>query len=356
MKTIMLAFVCYYIGGIGITSGYHRLWSHRSYDASFPVKFMLLIAGTGAFEGSVFSWCSDHRAHHRYTDTDKDPYSVNKGFWWAHMGWLLWKREETDPSMGQSSTIDISDLQKDPLLRIQDKYYIVWATLIGLLAPTLIAGYFWDDWTGGFLIGAMAKSVFLQQCTFFINSLAHTWGKSTYSDQHTARDSYIVSLFTFGEGYHNFHHEFPYDYRNGLDWYSYDPGKWLIRFLSYFGLTYNLKRFPADLFHKGKIQMLQQELDRLAAQWNWGKQVQELPTMTMQQFKSRVAEGSSLVIVDGIVHDVTNFADKHPGGKLILERFLGLDATKAFHGKVYNHSKAAKNLLATLRMAKIISN
>jgi len=351
-KTLVLAFICYYIGGVGITAGYHRLWSHRSFDASFPVRVMLLGMGTGAFEGSVFSWCADHRAHHRFTDTEKDPYSVSKGFMWAHVGWLLWKRDETpeDPVY----QIDISDLKKDPLLVHQDRYYLFWAGFIGLIMPTLIAGFGWGDWRGGFFFGAMAKSVFLQHATFFINSLAHTWGTATYSDRHSPRDSYIVSLFTFGEGYHNFHHEFPYDYRNGLEWFHYDPGKWLIRGLNYIGLTYNLKRFPSDLFHKGQIQMKQKELDRQKSQWNWGSHPDALPTLTNKQYKARVSEGSSLMIVDGIVHDVTHFLDKHPGGRSILAKFIGLDATRAFNGKVYNHSDAARNLLSTLRMARVV--
>jgi len=356
-KTILLAFICYYIGGIGITTGYHRLWSHRSFDAALPVRFILLIMGTGAFEGSVFNWCIDHRAHHRFTDTDKDPYSAHRGFWWSHVGWLLWKRDDlTEDSIGpvSSNGVDISDLKKDPLLLIQHKYYGIWALLIGLLAPMFIAGYFWGDWRGGFFFGAMAKSVFLQHCTFFINSLAHYWGDATYSDQKTPRDSYLVSIFTFGEGYHNFHHEFPYDYRNGLNWFHYDPGKWIIRSLNIFGLTWNLKRFPSDLFHKGKIIMMQKELDKLKSMWNWGKQVEQLPSMTLQQYKSRVKEGACLILIEGAVHDVTKFLDSHPGGRSVMEKYLGLDATNAFNGKVYNHSLAGRNLLATLRVAKLV--
>jgi len=232
-----LVFFCYYIGGVGITTGYHRLWSHRSFDAAFPVRLILLLMGTGAFEGSVFNWCLDHRAHHRFTDTDKDPYNANRGFWWSHMGWLLWKRDdeiiEDDVGPNSVNGVDITDLKKDSLLRLQHRYYGIFAALVGLLLPMFIAGYFWGDWRGGFFYAAVAKSVFLQHCTFFINSLAHTWGDATYSDQKTPRDSYLVSIFTFGEGYHNFHHEFPYDYRNGLRWFHYDPGKWIIRTLNF---------------------------------------------------------------------------------------------------------------------------
>jgi len=313
--------------------------------------------GTGAFEGSVFNWCLDHRAHHRFTDTDKDPYNANKGFWWSHVGWLFWKRDEeiTEDEIGPNSIngVDISDLKKDYLLVIQHRYYGILAAVLGLLLPTVISGYFWGDWKGGFFLAAIAKSVFLQHCTFFINSLAHTYGDATYSDQKTPRDSYIVSIFTFGEGYHNFHHEFPYDYRNGLNWFHYDPGKWIIRTLNVLGLTWNLKRFPSDLFHKGKLLMKQKELDKLKSLYTWGRSIESLPVMTWQQYKSRVQEGAGLILIDGAIHDVTKFLDKHPGGRSVMEKFVGLDATKAFNGKVYNHSLAARNLLATLRIAKL---
>ena len=273
------------------------------------------------------------------------------------MGWVLWKRGDNKPnstSPNNPLNVDITDLLQDPILQFQHKYFPILTFLTGVIIPCFIAGYFWNDWYGGLFIAGFAKSVFLQHCTFFINSLAHSWGELTFSDKQTARDSYIVSLFTFGEGYHNFHHEFPYDYRNGLDWYSYDPGKWLIKGLDYIGLTYNLKRFPPELFQKGKIQMVEKVIEQQKKQLFLGKQVNELPTMTMQQYKSRVAEGSSLILIDGVVHDVAHFKEQHPGGKSLVEKFLGLDASQAFNGKVYDHSNAARNLLATQRVAKIV--
>jgi len=191
------------------------------------------------------------------------------------------------------------------------------------------------------------------QATFFINSLAHYWGDFTYSDQRTPRDSYFVSLLTWGEGFHNFHHEFPYDYRNGLLWYHYDPGKWLISILSYFGLTFNLKRFKIDLIKKGVIQMKQQKLDSEKSKFNWGVPLQKLPFMTMQEFNSRSAEGSSLILIDNLIYDVAKFSDEHPGGKKILISYIGKDATQAFNGSVYNHSNAARNELTTMKIARL---
>jgi stearoyl-CoA desaturase (delta-9 desaturase) len=224
LKTAILAFIMFYVGGIGITSGYHRLWSHRSYDAHPIVKAPLLVMATWTFEGSCFSWCHDHRIHHRFTDTIKDPYNAKRGFFHSHIGWMFWRRDAWGPEFHEIVQTDISDLQADPLLQFQHRYYAPLAIFFGLIMPTLIAGFGWGDWLGGLLIAGFTKAVFIQQFTFFINSLAHYWGDATYSDQRTPRDSIFVSLWTWGEGFHNFHHEFPYDYRNGLLWYHYDPG------------------------------------------------------------------------------------------------------------------------------------
>jgi len=258
--------------------------------------------------------------------------------------------KQSDDKIGKT---DMTDLQKDPVLRFQDKYYGVLALLSGFIIPILICGYGWGDFWGGFYFAACLKTVVLMQATFCINSLAHYYGESTFSDQRSPRDSYVVSLITFGEGFHNFHHEFPYDYRNGVKSYAYDPGKWLIYLLSLFGFTYNLKRFPHNEIMKGELQMLEKKLNQRKANVNYGPDPQTLPEYSWEQLISRSAEGSRLIVVDGIVHDVAEFQNTHPGGKKILEFFIGKDATNAFNGDVYNHSFAARNLLSLLRVGRM---
>jgi len=348
-KTYALSFAAYYIAGIGVTAGYHRLFSHRSYDAVLPVRIVLAIMGTSAFEMSVLNWCCDHRAHHRFTDTDKDPYNIQKGFWWAHMGWVLYYRKEPAAS-------DISDLEAQWFLRFQHKYFLPLALFTGFILPMLIAGYFWDDWKGGLLIGGVLSKVVMLHCTFCINSLAHYLGEATYSDQRTPRDSPITSLVTFGEGYHNFHHEFPYDYRNGIKFCHYDPGKWVIASLSWFGLAYNLKRFPSSLFEKGEIHMATKKLAARSAKLFWGKPLADLPMYTREMVEE-VSEKreKTWVIIEETVYDVSEFADTHPGGKKILATYFGKDATKAFNGTVYNHSLAARHMLDTMRVGRVPS-
>eukprot|EP01133_Synstelium_polycarpum_P014033 gene14033-16542_t len=350
IKTYIVAFCSYYIAGIGITAGYHRLFSHRSYDAVWPIRVILTLMGTSAFEMSAIEWCHDHRAHHRFTDTEKDPYNVKKGFWWAHMGWLIFRREEGPDA-------DVSDLKADWVLQLQDRYYTPLAILLGIVLPTWICGHYWGDWRGGFFIAGVASKVLMMQCTFCINSLAHYIGEATYTDQRSPRDSAITSLVTFGEGYHNFHHEFPYDYRNGVHATAYDPGKWLICFLSWFGLSYNLKRFPDELFAKGKIQMAEKRALEQRQKLFWGKPLEELPRMDKEQFKHQVvAEGKQWIIIADVIYDVTDFIVKHPGGKQYINDYIGKDATRAFDGAVYNHSYAARNILDTLRVAVLVKS
>ncbi len=226
-----MIFIC----GLSITGGYHRLFSHKSYRAAWPVRLFFLIFATGAFEGSVLEWSTDHRRHHRYTDSDKDPYDISKGFWFAHIGWLI----KLDPSDRDFS--NVADLQEDALVRFQHRFNVILGVLVGFALPTAIAAL-WGDWLGGLIVAGALRIAINHHTTFAINSICHLWGKRTYSKRQSARDNWVTALFTFGEGYHNFHHQFPLDYRNGIRAYDYDPTKWLIKGLSYVGLASDLKK------------------------------------------------------------------------------------------------------------------
>jgi len=346
IKTYIFAVIWYFCTGLGITAGYHRLWAHRAYDARLPVRLVLMFCGTGAVEGSIRWWCRDHRAHHRYTDTPKDPYSAKFGFFWAHMGWMFMKQDPLN--IGKA---DVSDLNADPMIRFQHRNYLWLAPLISFVLPCLFAGFGWGDFRGGFFIAGVARLVFVHHATFFVNSLAHTFGTHSFDDKHTPRDSVITALLTLGEGYHNFHHEFPHDYRNGIRFYHYDPTKWLIRVLAFFGLTYNLSVFPENEVRKGYAQMQQKKLDQLKVKLTWGPDVAALPEWTPDDVQNAIKNGKAVMIIDGLVHDITNFVDHHPGGS-IIKPYIGKDATDAFNGDIYDHSNAARNLLSTFRIAR----
>lgn len=223
--------------GLSITAGYHRLFSHKTYQATWPVRLFFLLFGAATFEGSALEWSTDHRNHHRYTDTDRDPYSVTHGVWHAHIGWLI----HLDPSKRCFDNVD--DLRRGWLVRMQDRFYILISVIMGLGLPTAIAAL-WGDALSGLIIAGALRIAIGHHGTFCINSLCHILGKRRYSEQISARDNWVSALVTFGEGYHNYHHQFPLDYRNGVRFWQFDPTKWAVYALSYVGLTSNLRRIP----------------------------------------------------------------------------------------------------------------
>lgn len=346
-KTLIWGIVWYFCTGFGITAGYHRLWSHRAYSARYPLRLLLLFWGSGAGEGSIKWWSNGHRTHHRYTDTDKDPYNAKRGFWFSHMGWMVFVQ---NPKL--KGRTDISDLLTDPMVISQHKYYFYWLAVSAYLFPMAVAGYFWGDWKGGLLYAGVFRLFFIHQATFCVNSLAHWIGDQPFDDRRTPRDHTLTALATFGEGNHNFHHEFPSDYRNALKWYQYDPTKQLIWLMSKFGLAYNLQRFSQNVIEQGMVQQKQKKLDRWRARLNWGVPIDQLPVIEFDDFKEK-SKDRDLVVISGIVHDVTDFVENHPGGRILIKSAIGKDSTAVFNGGVYRHSNAAHNLLATMRIAVV---
>jgi stearoyl-CoA desaturase (delta-9 desaturase) len=222
---------------MSITAGYHRMLAHRSYEGRGWLKLLYLLAGAAAFQGSALQWASDHRRHHRAADTADDPHNIGKGFFWAHMGWLFFC---DDPKY---STRYPTDLERDPWIAWQHRYYVFIAVGMGFLLPLAVGLLVGDAW-GYFLFVGVLRVVFTNHCTFLINSLAHTVGTRPYSDSQTARDSLLMAILAFGEGYHNYHHAFASDYRNGIRWYHWDPTKWWIRLAASVGGAYRLKTIP----------------------------------------------------------------------------------------------------------------
>lgn len=333
--------------------GYHRLWAHKAYSANTVLKLVFAIVGAGAGQDTIKKWCRDHRAHHRYVDTDKDPYSMSKGFFHAHIGWVLF--EQSDPVHGVLATgrVDISDLRSDPIVIWQRKYYLLLLFFAGYLAPTLYCGLLYDDYLGGFVFAGCIATALEQQGTFCVNSVAHWYGSQPYATDKSPRDNPLTGLLTLGEGYHNFHHEFPIDYRNGVRWHDFDPTKWVIWLCSQFGLATNLRRFPQNEIEKGRIQRKREKLDEESEKVNWGVPLEELPVMEWEEFEQQARTGCNLIVIRGAVHDVSALVTEHPGGAAMITGAIGKDATEMFEGGVYGHSNAASNLLDTMRIAAI---
>ena len=250
--------------GISITAGYHRLLSHRAYKAHPLVKNFLLLGSTLAVQGSAFDWVSGHRTHHRHVDDRmEDPYSARRGFWFSHIGWML----RNYPS-GRFDYKNIPDLTKDKVLQIQHKYYGLWVLATNVAMVAAIGWLIGDVW-GTLVLAGLLRLVLTHHFTFFINSLCHMFGTRPYTDTNSARDNFFLAIFTWGEGYHNYHHFFQYDYRNGVKWWQYDPTKWLILGLSKLGLTSELRTVDDTTIKHAEVQMqfkkAQQQIDSVTA-------------------------------------------------------------------------------------------
>lgn len=236
---------------MSITAGYHRLWSHKAYDAHPVVKVILAIGGAMTLQNSILHWCSDHREHHKHVDHDeKDPYSASKGLWYSHIGWMV-REYASNPHTDYQNC---KDLKKDKIVMWQHNHYLT-IVLVANFGITGLLGWLAGDVLGMILLAGVFRLTAVHHVTFFINSLAHYWGSQPYTDKNSARDNHVLAFFTFGEGYHNFHHLFESDYRNGIKWWQYDPTKWLIRLLSMVGLTQNLRRCPDERIEKAKLTM-----------------------------------------------------------------------------------------------------
>jgi len=235
--------ILYVFTGMGITVGYHRLIAHRSFECRPWVKAVLLIGGGWALQNSALRWCADHIRHHARTDQEEDPYNAQKGFWHSHCGWLFLNTPHRTENYERQ-------LRKDPMVMWQHKYYRV-IVISGLVFPFVLGSIVNRSVTAGFgcfLLAGMFRMFMVLNSTFAINSLCHMYGTQPHGQHDSSRDSWLVSFLTFGEGYHNYHHTYARDYRNGPKWYNFDPSKWLIYTLSLLSLATNLRRLDSTLF------------------------------------------------------------------------------------------------------------
>jgi len=225
--------------GLGITMGYHRLWAHRAFKTNFIVRLFLMIFSTAALQNSALVWASDHRKHHRFVDDKhKDPYAATRGFLFSHIGWLL-----IHNSKDVQEIKGVDDLKRDKMVMFQDKYYLILSIMACFGLPALV-GWSVNRVVPFIIIAGLLRVILVHHGTFCINSLAHILGTQPYTTKNTARDSWITALVTMGEGYHNYHHLFAGDYRNGVRKLAFDPSKWLVWALSKIGWCYDLKRTP----------------------------------------------------------------------------------------------------------------
>ncbi|KZT73326.1 hypothetical protein DAEQUDRAFT_662387 [Daedalea quercina L-15889] len=389
--TVILCVVLFQMGEMSITVGYHRLYSHRAFRASLPVRIAVALFGASAMQGSIkvraqiFAACMRHRLHHRYTDDPvHDPYAATRGFLWAHMGWIFFKSHYE-----RLQLIDQTDLDNDPVVRMQHKHYLLLALGLGLILPPCI-GALWGDATGAFVWAGLVVRLLIWHCTFFVNSLAHWDGLQPYSDENTSKSNLILAVLTCGEGNHNFvrthdslfspprKHAFPHDYRSGPARYDWDPSKWTILLLKRLGLVWGLKRARPEDVREAHLYMLHKHAGEASASEDSGTGDSSssddtdflcssdigTETWKLEDVRRYADSGRCVVVLDGFAVDVTGYLGEHPGGAALLRKYsvrsgcaqedAWKEADWAFHGGMNNHSRAARRRMRELRVAKLV--
>jgi stearoyl-CoA desaturase (delta-9 desaturase) len=229
------ALVLYWItGGIGITLGFHRLISHRSFTVPRWLEYILVFCGTLACQGGVLDWVGLHRMHHKFSDTAQDPHDSNRGFWWSHMGWMLYNipADSDIPRYTQ-------DIKDDPFYQFCQKFQIPIQVALGLVLFAL-GGWPWVIW------GIFVRLVVVFHATWFVNSATHKFGYVSHESHDHSRNCWWVALLTFGEGWHNNHHAYQYSARHGLQWWEVDVTWMTIRILQFLGLAKEIKMAPSN--------------------------------------------------------------------------------------------------------------
>ncbi len=231
---------------LGITVGYHRLFTHRSFDTYMWVKVIWAIFGSMAVQGPMLKWVAMHRCHHQHSDAPGDPHSPHLqgsgvlallgGLWHAHLGWIF----QPDPL---NLPRYVKDLSQSVLLRVVSVLDPVWV-ILGLLLPAVLGGLLTGTWTGawcGLAWGGLARIFLVHHVTWCVNSVCHMWGFRPYRSNDESRDNFVFGVLALGEGWHNTHHAFPTSARHGLRWWQIDVSYWVIRALELLGLAWNVK-------------------------------------------------------------------------------------------------------------------
>ncbi|KAI0283721.1 hypothetical protein BGY98DRAFT_1105800 [Russula aff. rugulosa BPL654] len=304
-----------------ITIGYHRLFSHRSFKASLGIRAVLALAGASAIQGSIKWWCLRHRLHHRFTDDEEnDPYCATRGLLFSHVGWIFFK-----PKYPKLHLIERNDLEDDPVVRWQHRYFGPIAVVSGIVLPTMLGAAFGNA-IAGFIYPGLVARILIWHCTFLVNSLAHWDGLQPYSDDNTSRTNL---------------HTFPHDYRSGPARTDWDPSKWVILILAKLGVA----------AHRKVV-----EMEELGGR---------MPTWTEAELKTYAERNGACVLwIDGYAVDATGYIEAHPGGMGLLRSFAvpvkaGGECSKwkeadwAFNGGVNRHSQVARRQMKRLRVAHV---
>jgi stearoyl-CoA desaturase (delta-9 desaturase) len=253
-KAVLIFAALYGLRMFAVTAGYHRYFAHRTYRVNRPVQLLLALLGTTAAQKGPLWWAAHHRAHHRYSDTDQDIHSPQKGFWWSHVGWILCDRySDADLDL-------VRDLAAFPELRLVERY--------NAIGPWILAGLaLWVGGWSGLVFGFFGSTVLLWHATFTINSLSHTFGTRRYATTDTSRNNVVLALLTFGEGWHNNHHHYPASARQGFYWWELDLSWYVLRGLAAVRLVRGLRRPTAEILERNRLHDGAFDLGMFRAAW-----------------------------------------------------------------------------------------
>jgi stearoyl-CoA desaturase (delta-9 desaturase) len=241
-----LLLLMYFLTAVGITVGYHRLFTHRSFQAVPAVQFVLAVLGSMAIEGPMLKWVAMHRRHHQFSDEPDDPHSPHhhgsgvrglvRGFWHAHLGWIF---TPDPPHLDRY----VKDLQQSRMLRTVSALFPLWVA-VGLFLPAVLGGIITGTWMGallGFVWGGLVRIFLVHHVTWCINSVCHLWGRRPFRCADESRDNFLFGVLGMGEGWHQSHHTFPSSARHGLRWGQIDVSYWVIVLLARLGLAWDIK-------------------------------------------------------------------------------------------------------------------
>ncbi|KAF4792145.1 Stearoyl-CoA desaturase 5 [Turdus rufiventris] len=250
-QVISAAYFCFLMTALGVTAGAHRLWSHRSYKAKLPLRIFLAAANSMAFQNDIYEWSRDHRVHHKYSETDADPHNARRGFFFSHIGWLFVRKHRDVIEKGRK--LDFTDLLEDPVVRFQRKYYKSSVVLMCFVIPTVVPWYLWGEslWNAYFLASILRYTISLN-VTWLVNSAAHMYGNRPYDKNINPRQNTLVTLGAIGEGFHNYHHTFPFDYSASELGLKFNPTTWFIDFMFWLGLVTDRKQAPKEMIQARK--------------------------------------------------------------------------------------------------------
>ncbi|EEB11651.1 fatty acid desaturase, putative [Pediculus humanus corporis] len=261
---------------LGVTAGAHRLWAHKSYKAKWPMRLLLVIFQTMAFQNDIYEWVRDHRVHHKFVDTNADPHNIKRGFFFSHMGWLLIRKHPDVKTKGK--TVDMSDLEEDPIVIWQRRTYLIVMPLLCFVMPTLVPYYlvnetFWNAW-----YISIFRYMLSLHITWLVNSAAHIWGVKPYDKNISSSENATVGILAMGEGWHNYHHVFPWDYKAAeLGNYNVNVTTGFIDLCAKIGWAYDLKSVSREIIEKrakrtgdGTLKHSTDPNHHMNNVWGWG--------------------------------------------------------------------------------------